>query len=76
MSNNVGKVIRINDFGLCEVATDERLRVAFTLDKLSGYAGQPLRDLGLKVGAEVVFQNDENGRVASAQVAHAAAAGS
>ncbi len=76
MSKNIGKVIRINDFGLCEVATNERLRVAFTLDKLSGYAGQPLRDLGLKVGAEVVFQSDEHGRVASAEVAHAASAGS
>lgn len=76
MSQNRGKVTHINDYGLCEVATDERVRVAFTLDKLSGYAGQPLRDLGLKVGAEVVFQSDDDGRVSSAKLAHAAAAGS
>ena len=76
MSENKGKVIDINDFGLCQVATNEHLRVAFTLDKLSGYAGQPLRDLGLKVGTEVVFQSDGDGRVAFARIANAAAAGS
>lgn len=76
MSKNKGRVVRINDFGLCEVASPEGMRFAFTLDKLSDYAGQPLRDLGLRVGAEVVFQSDKFGRVASAQVARAATAGS
>lgn len=76
MNQNKGRVIHINDYGLCEVATDERLRVAFTLDKLSGYAGQPLRDLGLRVGTEVVFQSDDDGRVSSAALANATAAGS
>ena len=75
MSENKGQVIRINDFGLCEVAAGGK-RFAFTLDKLPDYAGQPLRDLGLQIGAEVVFESDERGRVASAHLAHAAAAGS
>ena len=70
-----GKVIRINDFGLCEIAAEGK-RVAFTLDKLPHYAGQPLRDLGLRVGAEVIFESDEEGRVSSAQLVHAATAGS
>ena len=73
MSENKGKVIHINDFGLCQIATNEHLLVAFTLDKLSGYAGQPLRDVGLKVGAEVVFQSDGDGRVTSAGIASATA---
>ena len=75
MSDNTGKIIHINEFGLCEVVS-EGTRFAFTLDKLPDYAGQPLRDLGLRVGAKIVFQSDEKGRVASAQVARAAAAGS
>ena len=57
-----GTVVRINDYGLCEVATDGHLRAVFTLDKLSGYAGQPLRDLGLKVGTRVLLRHDANGR--------------
>ena len=76
MKQNKGKVIHINEYGLCEVATDERVRVAFTLDKLSGYAGQPLREIGLRVGTEIVFESDDDGRVSSAEVARAAAAGS
>ncbi len=76
MSETKGRVIHINDFGLCQVTTNEHRRVAFTLDKLSGYAGQPLRDVGLKIGTEVLLQSDGNGRVASARVANAAAAGS
>ena len=76
MSRTKGRVIHINEFGLCEVASIEGTRFAFTLDKLSGYAGQPLHDVGLQIGAEVVFQSDEYGRVASAQVARAATAGS
>lgn len=72
MSERQGKVIRINDFGLCEVAAEGK-RFAFTLDRLPHYAGQPLRDLGLRVGAEVTIESDAKGRVASARVSHAAA---
>ena len=68
-------MIRINEFGLCEVAAKGR-RFAFTLDKLSGYAGQPLRDVGLEIGVEVDFESDDNGRVAFASLSHAHAAGS
>lgn len=75
MSKGTGRVISINEYGLCEIAARGR-RFAFTLDKLPGYAGQPLRDLGLQIGVEVDFESDENGRVASASLPHAAAAGS
>ena len=59
--------MRINEFGLCEVAAKGR-HFAFTLDKLSGYAGQPLRDVGLEIGVEVDFESDENDRIASASL--------
>lgn len=75
MSNNTGKIIHIKEFGLCEVVS-KGTRFAYTRDELPGYAGQPLRDTGLRVGAEIVFQSDEKGRVSAAQVARAAAAGS
>ena len=74
MSEQKGRIVRINDFGLCEVASVDGRRFGFTLDKLPGYAGQPLRDVGLRVGAEVVFQSDESGRVA--EVVRAGTAGS
>ena len=74
MSESMGKIIRINEFGLCEVAVGEK-RAAFTLDKLAHYAGEPLRDVGLRVGAEVAFERDGKGRVASARVVHAETAG-
>ena len=67
-----GVVVRINDFGLCEVATDAHVRAVFTLDKLSGYAGQPLRELGLKVGTKVILRHDAGGRVTSVQIASGA----
>ena len=75
MSMNKGRVVRINDFGLCEVVAGGR-RFAFTLDKLPGYAGEPLRDLGLQIGVEVDFESDKYGRIASASLAHANAVGS
>ena len=75
MSKDRGRVVRINEFGLCEVKAKGR-RFAFTLDKLPGYAGQPLRDVGLEIGVEVDFESDEDGRVASASLPNAHAAGS
>lgn len=69
MSKNRGRILRINDFGLCEIETEEHRRVAFTLDKLADYAGQPLRDHGLEVGAAVIVESDRSGRVKSAQLA-------
>ena len=75
MSRKRGRVTRINDFGLCIVISDET-RFGFTLDKLSGYFGQPLRDIGLVEGAEVSFESDELGRIRSAQLDHAPAAAS
>ena len=51
-------------------------RAAFTLDKLAHYAGEPLQDVGLHVGAHVAFKRDQKGRVASARVVHADTVGS
>ena len=76
MRKNKGKLIHINEFGLCEVASLKGRRFAFTLDKLPGYVGQPLSDFGLRIGAEVIFESDELGRVESAQVSRAATTGS
>ena len=66
-----GVIVRINDFGLCEVNTDSHKRAVFMLDKLSGYAGQPLNDFGLRVGTKVYLQQDTSGRVSSVRIAKA-----
>ena len=71
-----GIIDHINDFGLCEVITDTEIRTVFTLDKLSGYVGQPLNDLGLKVGTRVLLRHDASGRVSSVRLANATAASS
>ena len=75
MSESEGTVIRINEYGLCELAAGNR-RISFTLDKLPNYRGEPLRGLGLRVGTKVAFTSDPKGRVDSARVLHADAASS
>lgn len=75
MNEREGTVIRINDYGLCELAAGNR-RVSFTLDKLPNYHGESLRGLGLRVGTKVAFTSDLKGRVHSARVLHADAASS
>ncbi len=68
-------ISRINDFGLCEVTVpgNPGRRAGFTLDKLVGYSGQPLREFGIRAGAEVEFVEDARGRVESARLVHATA---
>ena len=70
------KISRINEFGLCEVTVsgNPRRRAGFTLDKLDGYSGQPLREFGIRAGAKVIFIEDARGRVKSARLVHATAA--
>ena len=68
-------VVRVNDFGLCEVAVDDqndRRRAGFTLDKLVGYRGEPVREFGIREGVKVVIE-EFDGRVESAKLANAAA---
>ena len=66
------RVSRVTEFGLCEVElhrkTRGKTRAAFTLDKLTGYGGQPFRKFGLRKGAEVDLSMDEEGRVSSARL--------
>ena len=71
----IGSISRINDFGLCEVRSDDGARTSFTLDKLQGYGGQPLKEIGLRVGVAVRLEMDAEGRVASARVEPPAAGG-
>ena len=69
------RISRINGFGLCEVVrVEEAGRAAFTLDKVIGYGGQPLREFGIEEGAEVELIEDETGRIESARLVDAAAA--
>ena len=69
------RISRINSFGLCEVVwSREAGRAAFTLDKVIGYGGQPLREFGIREGAEVELIEDETGRIESAQLVDAAVA--
>lgn len=68
-------VVRINRFGLCEVKIEEvggPRRAGFTLDKFRGYHGQPIREFGIRKGAQVDLEED-HGRVTSARLVHAAA---
>ena len=51
-----------------------RARHAFTLDKVIGHGGQPLREFGISEGAEVELIEDETGRMESAQLVDAAEA--
>ena len=69
------RISRINRFGLCEVIRAERPDgAAFTLDKVFGYGGQPLREFGIEEGAEVELVEDERGRVDHVHVVGAATA--
>ncbi len=74
-----GSISRVNDFGLCEVRSEDGVRIPFTLDKLQGYRGQQPDEIGLRVGIKVNLETDAQGRVTSAQLetpagkAHAAA---
>ena len=69
------RISRINGFGLCEaVRVKEAGRAAFTLDKVVGYGGQPLREFGIREGAEVELVEDETGRIESAKLVDAAVA--
>lgn len=74
MATTSATVLRINDFGLCEVAIDEqngRRRAGFTLDKLVGYRGEPVREFGIWKGVRVIVE-ETGGRVDSAKLANAA----
>ena len=51
-----------------------RARGAFTLDKVIGCGGQPLREFGIRESAEVELIEDETGRMESAQLVDAAEA--
>ena len=67
------RIVRINEFGLCEVTViGEARRAAFTLDKIKGYGGQPLGEFGIRVGAQVEFTEDRSGRIQEAHVVNAA----
>ena len=70
MSTKVkAKIVRINEFGLCEVSViDGARRAAFTLDKIEGYGGQPLSEFGIMVGAQVEFTEDRSGRIQEAHL--------
>ena len=64
---HIGTIKRINEFGLCEVHTEDGTRAVFMLDKLDGYAGQPLKEFGVKVGARVWLEQ-VNERTTSAEL--------
>lgn len=63
-----GNIVRINDFGLFEVELPDRMRAVFTIDKLSGYGGEPYSEIGLTKGAIVEVKVNEDGRVSVAEL--------
>ena len=70
----VGKILRINSFGLFEVELRDHVRAEFTVDKVRDYDGRPYRAFGLTEGAEVDVETDERGVVSSAGLVHSATA--
>lgn len=70
----LGKIVRINNFGLFEVELSDHARTGFTADKVREYDGRPYRAFGLTEGAEVDVETDDRGVVSSAGLVHRAAA--
>ena len=70
----LGKIVRINNFGLFEVDLSDHARTGFTVDKVREYDGRPYRAFGLTEGAEVDVETDDRGVVSSADLVHRAAA--
>jgi hypothetical protein len=52
-----GVITRIEDFGLGYVKADSGY-YAFEFDKIEGYGGETLHELGLRAGSPVVFDAD------------------
>lgn len=70
----LGKIVRINNFGLFEVELLDHVRTGFTVDKVREYDGRPYRAFGLTEGAEVDVETDDRGVVSSADLVRRAAA--
>ena len=66
-----GTIVRVNDYGLCEVRVDDQngpRRTGFTFNMLAGYRGQPPKEFGIRKGAGVEIEEDNEGRVKSARL--------
>ena len=70
----LGKIVRINNFGLFEVELRDHVKTGFTVDKVRDYDGRPYRAFGLTEGAEVDVETDDRGIVSSAGLVRRAAA--
>jgi len=71
-----GTIVRVNEYGLCEVRVEGPsggIRKIFTLNQLDGYRGQPVRKFGVCRGAVVKLEEGNDGRVRSARLLDAAA---
>ena len=69
-----GTIVRVNEFGLCEVrveGSEPPRRAGFTLNQLAGYGGQPMKEFGILRGARVELKEDGEGRVKSARLLNA-----
>lgn len=66
-----GRIVRINRNGLCEIRVNDPMgdrRSGFRLNKLAGYRGQSMKEFGIRVGAGVEIEEDNEGRVKSARL--------
>ena len=64
----IGKVTRIEDFGLGFVKSEETdEQYAFTFDKIEGYRGEYPKQLGFRIGSPVTFHLS-NGLIDSIQL--------
>lgn len=59
-----GTIVRLERFGLGFVEMEGGSeQYPFSFDKIEGYRGQPLKSLGLRLGAVVMVMVDQDGKV-------------
>jgi hypothetical protein len=59
--DEVGEIVRLDDHGLAILKTKRDGRAyPFTFDKIRAYKGQPPKDIGLRLGAQVKFVADND----------------
>ena len=65
---HAGRIGRIEEIGLGVIVDeDDKTEYPFTLDKIEGYHGEPLKALGLRKGSAVQF-NLHRGKVATVKI--------
>ncbi|MGE0668214.1 MAG: hypothetical protein AB7O49_16790 [Sphingomonadales bacterium] len=62
------KVLNSSGVGMAEANVDHQW-VGFTFDKISGYRGESLKEMNVRVGAQVIVEIDDDGSVLKVEYA-------